>query len=166
MFDAQGRILLFNERYSELLGRPGLPLKGRLLVDVLTDLKSSGQWEDEPEELVAGLIAEAHAGNTATRTVIQNGRSIRIVDQPMKGGGWVATFEDITEWQQAQEQISHMARPRRAGPICRTGRCSASSSNRRCGWSSAATSLRCCASISTTSRKSTTRSAIRSATPC
>ena len=28
----------------------------------------------------------------------------------MKGGGWVATFEDITEWQQAQQQISHMAR--------------------------------------------------------
>jgi hypothetical protein len=28
----------------------------------------------------------------------------------MKGGGWVATFEDITEWQAAQEQISHMAR--------------------------------------------------------
>ena len=40
----------------------------------------------------------------------RNGRSIRVVDQPMKGGGWVATFEDITEWQQAQEQISHMAR--------------------------------------------------------
>jgi diguanylate cyclase (GGDEF)-like protein len=42
--------------------------------------------------------------------VIQSGRSIRIVDQPMRGGGWVATFEDITEWTQAQEQISHMAR--------------------------------------------------------
>jgi diguanylate cyclase (GGDEF)-like protein len=28
----------------------------------------------------------------------------------MKGGGWVATFEDITEWQAAQDQISHMAR--------------------------------------------------------
>ena len=28
----------------------------------------------------------------------------------MKGGGWIATFEDITEWQQAQEQIFHMAR--------------------------------------------------------
>ena len=110
MFDAQGRILLFNERYGEMLGRTGMPLKGRLLVDVLTDLKSAGQWDSDPEELVAGLIAEAQAGNTATRTIIQNGRSIRIVDQPMKGGGWVATFEDITEWQQAQEQISHMAR--------------------------------------------------------
>src|ERR1700740_3108456 len=26
------------------------------------------------------------------------------------GGGWVATFEDITEWQRAQAQITHMAR--------------------------------------------------------
>jgi diguanylate cyclase (GGDEF)-like protein/PAS domain S-box-containing protein len=110
MFDAHGRILLFNERYAEMMGRTGMALKGRLLVDVLTDLKSAGQWESDPEELVAGLIAEAKAGHTATRSQVQNGRSIRIVDQPMKGGGWVATFEDITEWQQAQEQISHMAR--------------------------------------------------------
>ena len=47
---------------------------------------------------------------TVTKVVAREGRSIRVVDQPMKGGGWVATFEDITEWQQAQEQISHMAR--------------------------------------------------------
>jgi diguanylate cyclase (GGDEF)-like protein len=32
------------------------------------------------------------------------------MEQPMQGGGWVATFEDITEWQKAQAQISHMAR--------------------------------------------------------
>ena len=110
MFDAEGRILLFNERYGEMMGRSGLPLKGRLLIDVLQDQKSHGEWGGDPAEFVSGLIAEARAGNNATRTVIQNGRSIRIVDQPMKGGGWVATFEDITEWEQAQEQISHMAR--------------------------------------------------------
>ena len=110
MFDAQGRIVLFNERYAEMMGRTGMQLKGRLLVDVLTDLKSAGQWDSDPEQLVAGLIAEAKAGNTATRMLVQNGRSIRIVDQPMNGGGWVATFEDITEWKQALEQISHMAR--------------------------------------------------------
>src|SRR5262245_11586015 len=28
----------------------------------------------------------------------------------MASGGWVATFEDVTEWEQAQRQISHMAR--------------------------------------------------------
>jgi diguanylate cyclase (GGDEF)-like protein len=55
-------------------------------------------------------MAAARAGNTVTKVVAREGRSIRVVDQPMKGGGWVATFEDITEWQRAQEQISHMAR--------------------------------------------------------
>ncbi|HZC96276.1 MAG TPA: EAL domain-containing protein, partial [Bradyrhizobium sp.] len=110
MFDAEGRILLFNERYGEMMGRTGLPLTGRLLTDVLQDQKSLGQWDGDPEAFSAGLVAEARAGNTATRTVVKNGRTIRIVDQPMKGGGWVATFEDITEWQQAQQRISHMAR--------------------------------------------------------
>ena len=28
----------------------------------------------------------------------------------MEGGGWVATYEDITEWRNAQAQIAHMAR--------------------------------------------------------
>jgi diguanylate cyclase (GGDEF)-like protein len=31
------------------------------------------------------------------------------MEQPMQGGGWVATFEDITDWQKAQAQIAHMA---------------------------------------------------------
>jgi len=110
MFDADGRIMLFNERYSEVMGRSRTPLCGRLLIDVLQDLRSAGEWDGDPDEFCAGLIAEAKAGHTATRIINRNGRAIRVVDQPMKGGGWVATFEDITEWQQAQEQISHMAR--------------------------------------------------------
>jgi len=110
MFDADGRIMHFNERYGEMMGRSQMPLQGRLLIDVLQDLRSIGEWEGDPDEFCAGLIAEAKAGNTATRVVNRHGRSIRVVDQPMKGGGWVATFEDITEWQHAQDQISHMAR--------------------------------------------------------
>jgi diguanylate cyclase (GGDEF)-like protein len=55
-------------------------------------------------------VAAAKAGESLTRVVTRNGRSIRVVDQPKRGGGWVATFEDITEWQEAQEQITHMAR--------------------------------------------------------
>ncbi|QPF82862.1 EAL domain-containing protein [Bradyrhizobium genosp. L] len=109
MFDANGRIMLFNERYNEMMGG-GVSLHGRLLIDVLQDLRSTGEWDGDPEEFCASLISEAKAGNTATRIINRNGRAIRVVDQPMKGGGWVATFEDITEWQQAQDQISHMAR--------------------------------------------------------
>jgi diguanylate cyclase (GGDEF)-like protein/PAS domain S-box-containing protein len=110
MFDADGRIMLFNERYGEMMGRSRMPLQGRLLIDILQDLRSIGEWDGDPDEFCASLISEAKAGNTATRIIAREGRSIRVVDQPMKGGGWVATFEDITEWQQAQQQISHMAR--------------------------------------------------------
>jgi GGDEF domain-containing protein len=45
-----------------------------------------------------------------TRVIARTKRSIRVVHQPMASGGWVATFEDVTEWEQAQRQISHMAR--------------------------------------------------------
>jgi diguanylate cyclase (GGDEF)-like protein/PAS domain S-box-containing protein len=110
MFDAEGRILLFNERYTMMTGRTDLELRGRSLLDVLRELKAVGRWEGEPEEFFAKLVADAQACRGATRVVRQQGRSIRIVDQPMTGGGWVATFEDITEWEQAQAQISHMAR--------------------------------------------------------
>jgi diguanylate cyclase (GGDEF)-like protein/PAS domain S-box-containing protein len=110
MFDAEGRILLFNERYATMTGRTDVEMKGRSLLDVLWQLKAEGRWEGEPEEFFAKLVADAQCGRGATRVVRQKGRSIRIVDQPMMGGGWVATFEDITEWEQARNQISHMAR--------------------------------------------------------
>ncbi|MBV9455991.1 MAG: EAL domain-containing protein, partial [Bradyrhizobium sp.] len=109
MFDVHGRIQLFNKNYTTMTGRSDLDLRGRSLFDVLEELKAAGRWEGEPGEFVAKLVADAQAGKGATRTVHQQGRTIRIVDQPMKGGGWVATFEDITEWEQAQAQISHMA---------------------------------------------------------
>ena len=110
MFDADGRILLFNQRYVELMDRTGMPLQGRLLIDVLREVKAVGEWDGDPDEFFAAVVAHAKAGKTVTKTMGRNGRSLRVVDQPMKGGGWVATFEDITEWQAAQEQISHMAR--------------------------------------------------------
>ena len=110
MFDADGRILLYNDRYAEMMGRTGIALQGRLLLDVLRQQKALDRWDGDPDQFVASVIAAAKAGKSATRMVTRNGRSIRVVHQPMKGGGWVATFEDITEWQAAQEQISHMAR--------------------------------------------------------
>ena len=110
MFDEDGRIMLFNERYSEMMDRTGMALHGRLLIDVLQDQKSTGKWDGDPEEFFNMVVAAAKSGEGLTRVDIRNGRSIRVVDEPMKGGGWVATFEDITEWQQAQEQITHMAR--------------------------------------------------------
>ena len=54
--------------------------------------------------------AEAREGKSNTRVIETSaGRALRVVEQPMQEGGWVATLEDITEWRKAQAQISHMA---------------------------------------------------------
>jgi diguanylate cyclase (GGDEF)-like protein/PAS domain S-box-containing protein len=110
MYDAEGRVLLFNERYMTMMGRADVELNGRSLLDILKELQAAGRWQGKPEELFAQLLDEARLGRSMKRIIDQFDRKIRIVTQPMKGGGWVATFEDITEWQRAQEQIFHMAR--------------------------------------------------------
>jgi diguanylate cyclase (GGDEF)-like protein len=110
MFNAEGRIQLFNERYLTMMGRSDVEQRGRLLLDVLRQLKAAGRWNEDPDQLFARLVADAAAGRATSRVIKQGERSIRIVTQPKRGGGWVATFEDITDWQRAQEQISHMAR--------------------------------------------------------
>ncbi|MCP3401300.1 EAL domain-containing protein [Bradyrhizobium sp. CCGB20] len=110
MFDAEGKIQLFNERYAAMLGRTDILLTGRLLVDVLREEQAKGQWQGDAGEFFARLVADAREGRTTSQVVTRFGRSIRVVNQPMQGGGWVATFEDITEWLEAQAKISHMAR--------------------------------------------------------
>ncbi|MDA9503607.1 diguanylate cyclase [Bradyrhizobium sp. CCBAU 11386] len=110
MFDADGKIMLFNERYAAMLRRTDIALAGRLLVDVLREEQAKGQWQGDADEFFARLVADAREGRTTSQIVNRFGRSIRVVNQPMQGGGWVATFEDITEWLAAQAKISHMAR--------------------------------------------------------
>ncbi|MCK9908365.1 EAL domain-containing protein [Microbacteriaceae bacterium K1510] len=110
MFDPDGRVLLFNERYAEITAVAPDKLRGATLLDVLQE-QGSGVRNETPEEFAARVISAAHDGKSMT-TVIErrNGRILRAVTQPMTGGGWVVTLEDITEWQKAQAQIFHMAR--------------------------------------------------------
>ena len=111
MFDADGRIILFNERYAKMMGLPAATLKGLSLLDLLLKYrKAAGEPAGDAEEVFARVVAEARQGKSSTKVIQTSaGRTLRVVDQPMEKGGWVSTFEDITEWREAQAQISHMA---------------------------------------------------------
>ena len=110
MFDADGNIRLFNERYAKMMGLPAAWLKGRSLLDLFKRRKASGEFAGDPEKFFERVVAETRQGKFSTRIMQTSGaHALRVVEQPMQGGGWVSTFEDITEWQKAQAQISYLA---------------------------------------------------------
>jgi diguanylate cyclase (GGDEF)-like protein/PAS domain S-box-containing protein len=111
MFEADGRIRLFNQRYTNMVSMSAASLDGRSLLDVIKRRKESGEFAGDPEEFFKRVLAEVREGRSNTRIIeIGAGRSVRVTEQPMLGGGWVATLEDITKWREAQAQILHMAR--------------------------------------------------------
>ena len=90
---------------------PAASLRGRFLLDVIKYRKASGEFAGDPEEFCARVIAEISEGRSNNRIIeTAAGRALRVIEQPMQGGGWVATVEDITKWREAQAQIVHMAR--------------------------------------------------------
>jgi PAS domain S-box-containing protein len=111
MFDAEGRIVLLNERYSRFMGMAPDRVQGRSLLELFKQRAETGEFTGNPDEFFANVMREVREGKSTTKAMeTAAGRALRVVDQPMPGGGWVATFEDITEWQNAQAQIAHMAR--------------------------------------------------------
>jgi diguanylate cyclase (GGDEF)-like protein len=110
MYDAEGRIMLYNERYMAMMDLDHAPKMGQSMVETLELQKLAGQWQGDAPQYVGELIRDMRAGRTVERVIMRTKRSIRVVHQPMASGGWVATFEDITEWEKAQQQIHHMAR--------------------------------------------------------
>ena len=91
----------------------GLPpgrLKKATLLEII-QARKTGVRTQNPEEFAAQIMGAVRQGKGLTMVVDRlDGRTIRSVSQPMPDGGWVATLEDITEWQKAQAQIFHMAR--------------------------------------------------------
>ncbi len=110
MHDMDGRIMLYNKKFAEMMGFAVDELHGKSLLDLVERREAIGVFSGDPQEYVAKVIASIREGRPESRTITSaGGRLLRMVEQPRADGGWVATVEDITEWQAAQEKISHMA---------------------------------------------------------
>jgi diguanylate cyclase (GGDEF)-like protein/PAS domain S-box-containing protein len=112
MFDADGRIVLCNDRYAMMMGLSTPSLKGLSLLDLLIRYRNSvGEDASDAEQVFGRILADAREGKPSTKIIKTSARrTLRVNDQPMQsGGGWVSTFDDITEWREAQEQIAYMA---------------------------------------------------------
>ena len=98
LYDVDGRVVLFNRQYASLLEHDSETLLGRSLLDLVHERRAKGATLVDPETFFAETLAAAARGESRTKLVKARDRLLRVVDQPMPSGGWVATFEDITEY--------------------------------------------------------------------
>ena len=56
--------------------------------------RKGGKWD--PEEFFAQVMADIRAGKTSTK-IVQTGMGsvLRVMEQPMQGGGWVAPSKTL-----------------------------------------------------------------------
>jgi diguanylate cyclase (GGDEF)-like protein len=112
MFDSAARLVVCNDRYREICKlTPNVAKPGCTFLDILKYRAANGSFFGNPEEYVGDLLTAIAKGKTEGREIkTADGRIISVVNQPMTGGGWVATHEDITERKQAEAQIFYIAR--------------------------------------------------------
>jgi len=110
VWDADTKLLLFNDRYVEIYGMsPDFVKPGRLLREILEHRASRGNFDSDIGEYVAEILKGISTGKDNTKVVnLPDGRTIAIAERMMPGGGWVATHDDVTEQHSVEQQRAAM----------------------------------------------------------
>ncbi len=112
MFGAERRLIVCNRRFLELFGLEDADaIAGTSLHALHRAIQAAGRIEPELLDALRqaqdALLAEGRPGTFWREG--GEGRAIAVSHQPMADGGWVATYEDITERRRVEARISYMA---------------------------------------------------------
>jgi diguanylate cyclase (GGDEF)-like protein/PAS domain S-box-containing protein len=113
MFDGERKLIICNRRYAEVYNLPPELIRpGTTHRRILEHRVAAGAYSGrDPESYIQSRITNADEGKPSTKLLeFPDGRSVIVSHQPMPGGGWVSTHEDITERRRAEARIEHMAR--------------------------------------------------------
>ncbi|KIU33297.1 deubiquitinase [Methylobacterium radiotolerans] len=112
LYDGQSRLMVVNRRYSEIYGLPpGAVVPGMTALEVLSASLAAGNHPGCDLEALLRQQRDAFS-NGAWQTHFQelsNGRIVAIDRREAADGGFVATYEDVTERRRAEARIAFMA---------------------------------------------------------
>ena len=112
VFNEQQRLVLFNRRYAEMYDiQPSQLRLGMTLRDVVDLRYAAGTGPCMPPEEYALWRDRVSVADRVvdTEVTLRDGRIHAIHHEPTMGGGWVATFDDVTDRRQAEAQVRRMA---------------------------------------------------------
>lgn len=115
MYDPAGKLIISNRRMAELFGVPWEKWEKAALGTTVSQLmrltyNGTNVAENHQAQIIADL--DVILANRKTGTIIferTDGRAYSASCTPMTDGGFVITFEDITERRYNEDQIKHMA---------------------------------------------------------
>lgn len=112
MFSGEQRLIVCNTRFTELFGLgEGFIGPGATIDQLFQAMAEAGRFDPELLAVVRqaqdALLAEARPGTFFREG--RDGKAIAVSHQPMADGGWVATYEDITERRRVDARITFMA---------------------------------------------------------
>jgi diguanylate cyclase (GGDEF)-like protein len=113
LYDAGHRLLVANRRFYEIYRldpeqiRPGITFRDLLMRSIAAGNHAAVAAETVLAERLA-FVARGEPGTSFQD--LADGRVIAISHEPIPGGHWVVTYEDITERRRAEAQIAYLAR--------------------------------------------------------
>lgn len=112
MFDADGRVLVVNRRWSEILPIDPETITARSRCEaIIAAYVELGLLSERDGGRIIEAVG-ARRGDLASRQleVTAGDRNVDMTFQPMESGGLVVAIEDITEKRRTEARIAHMAR--------------------------------------------------------
>jgi diguanylate cyclase (GGDEF)-like protein/PAS domain S-box-containing protein len=115
MFDREGKLLISNRRFAELFKLPWEKWKtasqGKTVIE---GMRLASEWTEVTEKNQEHIIAELRGAlelKEVRHIVFErtDGSTFSSSAAPMGDGGFVVTFDDITEQRRTEEKIAHMA---------------------------------------------------------
>src|SRR4249919_2333267 len=106
MFDAQGRITLLNTRYLQMYKlAPEIVKPGCTLKRLIAYRKETGLFAGDVDSYVQKILDAMAQGKSQEHYVeASDGRIVLAKNEPLPGGGWVSTHEDVTEQRHAEQE--------------------------------------------------------------
>ncbi len=111
MFDADGRLMVWNEKYLELYGlSPDVVRSGASLRSIVEHRQQAGQTDLDVDAYVGELEQTLRdTGKSKSTSRLNNGKTVSLTSTAIAGGGWVAIHEDITERVRQEEAMFQQA---------------------------------------------------------
>jgi diguanylate cyclase (GGDEF)-like protein/PAS domain S-box-containing protein len=111
MVDSSERIIVFNARFAELFGIDSTVQSGVTLSHLVAQAEAQNCRGADPLRKILTEQQELMRKRQQFAFIHEqsDGQTFAISHQPMSDGGWVATYDDITERRQAESQIAYMA---------------------------------------------------------